>query len=166
MNDKLITIRNGHIVALLRRRILEAAKAGKVISDRELIDYVMSARPSMHYVTYAKASRKLHLIEREGEAGLARIGCNELAIRRWMELYGQVRDIMERRGNCGFAVALSDALNFNRPSSFYVTENVVRRLLADNFCVCRCVVVDEADFGRRALIILSDRYCGRVGVMQ
>ena len=156
MNDKLVTLRNKHIVALMRRRILEAAKAGKKISDRELIDCVMSARPSMHYVTYAKASRKLHVIEREGEAGLVRCGCNGLAVRRWMELYGQVRDIMGRRGNCGFARALADALNFSRPSSFYVTESTVRRLLADNFCVCRCLMVDELGLGRTALILLSD----------
>jgi len=155
MNDSITNLRNKHIVNFMARQVVKAAKTGRTLTDKELIESVMTARPAMHYVSYEKASRILHLIDREGVENIDKLRTSLSVRQKWLEMYCQVKDVMGRRKKCTFGQALTFVLHFCRPSSFYVSEDTVRRLILRNFRICRCALMHIDGLGGDAVVIIG-----------
>ncbi len=126
MKKEMIDLRNRNIVALLRDKRHNLALAGSKASKAELVEAVMSAQPWVHYVDFDYASRMMHRLWQKGPEAL---GCSGLALRKWLDLAEQVKDVMTSKKLTNVNAALTYVLNFRRPPCFYISPRTLNQLI-------------------------------------
>lgn len=126
MKKEMIDLRNRNIVALLRDKKRNLALAGAKVSKTELVETVMSAQPWAHYVDFDYASRMMHRLWQKGPEAL---GCRGLALRKWLDLAEQVKDVMASTKLSNVNSALTYVLNFRRPPRFYISPRTIDELI-------------------------------------
>ena len=124
------TLKNRELATLAQRIVRRAVAEKRPVSYSSLCDEILATRPMHFYVSYDRASKILHRIERTGVENIALSGSSR---GMWIDLYGQVRNIMEARPRLNFSQALTQALYFARPMRLYMTKDALYRLLKKNF---------------------------------
>lgn len=127
---KTTSLRNKDLIARAKHIARAEAAAGRRPNLEQLADLVRAAQPLHFYQNYDHASRMLHIIERHGEDALG-AGTESRAL--WLDMYRQVKEVMELRKRLNFSQALTHVLIFRRPERFYISRDTARRIISPHF---------------------------------
>lgn len=122
--------RRNDMVTLAHRILRSAAARGKHLTMNELCDEVLKCRPLHYYVSFDRASRIIHSIDR-GATG--RLPTQSEAVAMWNDMYEQIQELRARRPQLTLTQAMSQTICFLRPKRFYITHDALRRILRKHF---------------------------------
>lgn len=111
--------------------ILRSATArGKRLTMNELCDEVLKCRPLHYYVSFDRASRIIHAIDRGIPTG---VPTQSETSAMWHDMYEQIQELRAQRPKLTLTQAMSHTICFLRPKRFYITRDAVRRILRRHF---------------------------------
>lgn len=128
--NKVNNCRRNDIITFAYRILRSAAARGKHLTMNELCDEVLKCRPLHYYVSFDRASRIIHSIDRGINTG---VPTQSETAAMWNDMYAQIQELRARRPQLSLTQAMSQTICFLRPKRFYITRDALRRILRKHF---------------------------------
>lgn len=133
--------RRNDMITFAYRILRSAAARGKHLTMNELCDEVLKCRPLHYYVSFDRASRIIHSIDRGIKAG---VPAQSEAAAMWNDMYAQIQELRTSRPQLTLTQAMSQTICFLRPKRFYITRDALRRILRKHF-TATVIPIDNFD---------------------